>query len=389
MNVAKKPENGMIVTLSIQGFGRLFDSYLGSSFRFSLVAIIFAIELFHANRQRNLTLLWFWGTFAIIFKELLSLLLEANTTSSSLGSIYAYVLVFSISFFSYKQIVEKKVDFSEQLKIYIALCFAVQLYRIFIDYTFGGIVQLEATASYYEFGGAFFRPSNLESPVIYPIEVAIFFALILFRDISFMQKAPWLIISAISIIMTSSRSGLIMLFIFVSGFAIIKKQYIYFCLFVIICVIAFNTLDIFSRRINKMLDKNDRTYDTRFNSISTTIEQISNLDLKYSVLGLGYGSANVKNSEGKMLVYSENYPLALWANNGFVFLSIFLIYMFFCFKQGIKKRNTNTIILASLFIVNILALSLLMYSVQILFWYITFSLLQEKKKMTKLFLIEN
>lgn len=381
INVAKKPENGMIAALSIISFGPLFDGYLSGSYKFILIFAIFAIELFHSVYYHNNILYWCILVAAAIFKESIAFLIGINSLNSLFLSLYVYVIIFSISFFSYKQICEKNVDFSRQLKFYMMACIFVQLYRTFVDYSFGGIIKLEvqdeAYAYAYQMGEHLFRPSNLETPIAYAIEAALFFGLVLFNSECLKKKLPWLILAIVSVALTNSRSGMVMVALEIIAYCVLMKKIKFGSFVGIIGAIIIMVFD-YSSRFFSVFNFETRSYNTRFNSISNALEQISNFSLADMLWGLGYGTANYISPDKSVTFYVEDFFLCLIANSGYITFLLFIIFIAVACIVGFNKKNTNVIMLVCLLYANIFACSLLIYSIQILFWFLSFSLLSEQ-----------
>lgn len=381
LHVLRHAEYGLICSIFILGCGNFFDFFIPSYARFIAVAAIFVI-LYQKNKKVGKISKYFYiYCICVLVKECLCFLFSSFCDVASLSAaIYAYIIVFGIAYFSRPILFRAQVDFWEQYKYYILLCSVVQCYRAFVDYTFFGItpylVQDAAYEQYYEFGESLYRPSSFSSPIVYSIELSVFFAIILFKKGLKKDGLPWLVLSFVGIMLTNSRSGMILIAMSMIYYLYKQKQYGAFIFISIGIGIFLSTYAMYVARIMTIFDFTDHTYLIRFGSIFSIIDEIANESIINQLIGVGYGAVDSVTPSGDVRFYTEDFYLGLIANSGFVALLAFIVYVTILMKK--KSVVYYKFILVELLIINILAISLIMNVVQIIFWFITLSILNNE-----------
>ena len=229
----------------------------------------------------------------------------------------------------------------------------------------------------YEYGGELFRPSSLQGCIVYAIELGVFIGITILKEGINKINSIILIVATIGLLLTYSRSGLLIFFGSVM-FYLVRSQKTSFLPIALIAFVVYLLANIgYSDRLNESLDFGSETYQTRFTSIATVFGKISSFSFSECVLGVGYGMANYIGENGLIAYYVENYYLSLIINSGFVTFIMMIIYSIYVIVEGRKKKLTDTVVFGLLLVVNFLACSLLTYSVQILFWMLSLGILYD------------
>lgn len=382
-NVWKKPMYGAIITLFVFSFGALFIHYNFSLARYGAVVAIFIIEIFKGKSYLNKTFFALLSFF--IFKELLNLINNGSFHQFSMSAYY-YIITPTIAYLSFCKIKENNGDFLRQLKVYFIICLLVQLYRTIFDITFFGIIEFNFDINKYEdsmvVGSDLFRPSNLESCITFSIELGTFLGLLLLRE----KLSKWniliLLFGMIGLVLTLSRSGLVIFAIAVAYYAYANKNYKFLALiFIFGGFLAVNMG--FMERLTEMTDFGSETYQTRGSSIQNVTDSIRNFDFLSYIIGLGFGSANYAAEAGDSFkFYVENYYLATFINGGLIYFIALLLFCLLIIVHGWNKKKDYLCLSVGIMITNCLSCNLLSYTVEILFIYLAFSILHRERYKT-------
>lgn len=372
--VVKRPATGALVVLFTISLSPIIDSVFPQIFRNVWVLIVFLVQFVIGAKKKLITNTIIIYIAAVVFKEVFSFFILGNVNSLVL-SIYVYIVIFGVAYFTYK--FSKSTDeFWNYYKIYIVVCLLIQFYRTLFDYSFFGLATMNDDvqfASLYEFGGEHFRPASLQGSIIYAIELAIFISIILLKKGINKKNAIFIALAMIGLILTYSRSGLLIVGISVAYYFIKKKQIIKAS---VLAVLLLGLLSIFQygERLNESTDLSSDTYQGRFMSIAMTLNTIERLNIEDYIFGVGYGRANYVQEDGTVEYYVEDYFLSVIINSGILTLIALIAYFVKAIKKGLRRHCIETIPFIGLILVNILASSMLAYTVQILFWILTFSI---------------
>lgn len=377
--VVQKPFYGTLTTLIIISLGPAIDPSVGSNIKFGVIAAIFLVVATNALRHYKVSI------YAIVFmvlalvKEIIGYTL-GFTMQSFMLSIYVYVVIFGIAYFNFLDIKARGINFWDQYQIYIIICLAIQFYRAIFDFSFFGLATMKGDGMYqelYEYGGELFRPSSLQGCIVYAIELGVFIGITILKEGINKKNSIILIVATIGLLLTYSRSGLLIFFISVI-FYLVRSRKTSFLPIALIAFVVYLLANIgYSDRLNESLDFGSETYQTRFTSIATVLGKISSFNFFECIFGVGYGMANYIGENGLIAYYVENYYLSLIINSGFVTLILMIFYSIYIIFEGRKKKLSDTVVFVALLIVNFLACSLLTYSVQILFWMLSLSILYD------------
>lgn len=378
--VVKKPYYGTLATLIIISLGPAIDSSVGSNIKFGVIAAIFIVVAINAIGHYKV------ASYALVFmvlallKEMIGMAL-GFTMQSFMLSIYVYVIIFGIAYFNFLDIKARRINFWDQYKIYVIICLVIQFYRAIFDFSFFGLATMKGDGiigqELYEFGGELFRPSSLQGCIVYAIELGIFIGITIVKEGINKKNSVILILSTVGLLLTYSRSGLLIFLVSVVYYLIKSKKFSVLPV-ILLAFVAYMLAAIgYGDRINEFLDFGSETYQARLTSISMVSNKIFNFDLKDFIFGVGYGMANYVDENGAITYYVENYFISLIINSGFITLIMMVFYSIYVIIEGIRKKLVDTLLFGMLLVVNFLACSLLTYSVQILFWMLSLSILYD------------
>lgn len=384
--VLRKPEYGILATLILVGCGDLFDFFLPSIVKLASIFLIFIIEAYKGFKNKVIQghLLVFF--LLVVIKELLGFFFVPETNVNHfVTAIYVYIIIVTISIVSFKEIRKKNIDFWKQYTVYIIIGLLIQLVRAFYDYQFFGVkpylIDEVGADSFYEIGGVAYRPSSLMTPIVFSIELGVFIGATVIRKGITLKTLPMLLWAIIGLMLTNSRSGMVVL-ILVGIYWIVKNKRLVagavFATIVVGALFLFN----YAERLQTIFDFKNHTYDTRFKSINKTLGQVADFGVDKVLFGAGYGAANYIDENGDVLYYVEDFYISLLVNSGYITSLLFLGYLFYVISRGLRIRSSNVLLLVCILLVNFFACSLMIYTVQLLFWVITLSILWDYKEIS-------
>ena len=376
----KRPELGLVFTMALIGFGPLFDTFVGNGVKFAAILAIFLIETFRAGRMKYFNKMLIIYIIIAFFKELLSLI-AGSTLDSFVNAIFVYIILISITFFSFIENKRKGKDFYNQFKYFIFVCLVIQFYRIVFDYSFFGMAmstqKMDMYSDIYEYGSFSFRPSSLEDAIIFSIELSVFMCWMMFREGINKKNILYFIVCLIGLLFTFSRSGLVVLIIGLIWYMYKSKKSIGSLLVIIsIGIFLMMAMDYTDRFLDIFSSKSETSnYDIRFNSMKTVIGQIEEFSIPDIILGKGYNVANAPQKNGEILYYVENYYLTLLINSGIFALLLFILYFIRVVFVGLKKHNNFFMLCFLILLVNTIAASLYANNILMLLFYFSFAIL--------------
>lgn len=378
----KKPEFGILTTLLLLSLGPIVDSVLPSGTKYLL--LIFIMICLYIKTNRNYISANYYVLMVLFFiKELLTLGLTGSITSFMIAICY-FCVVPTITYFSYIHMCIKNVNYLNHLKIYIAISLAIQFYRTFFDITFFGFASYDFDLNKYSdlmtVGSELFRPSNLESCIIFAIELAVFLSLLVINEGVTKKTIPFILFGTIGLILTLSRSGLLIFLITVMYFLYKKGQIKWSVLFILL-VATFSIYLGFLERLSEMTDLHSETYEIRINSMNTVWNKVQNFDFSTLLFGYGSGSANraATGVNGDFTFYVENFFLAILIDNG-VFSLVAIAALFFkSLYVAVRKNRSLALLLSLVIITNFMSCNMISYCVEIFVLLISVPFLYNKK----------
>ncbi|MBP5551665.1 MAG: hypothetical protein J6X93_06420 [Bacilli bacterium] len=382
-----KPKYSFVFVLFIVAFGSFFDYYTFEYAKFISLLIILVAMLIDAARNDEINMYIIIFDLIVVMKELVCFAIGISDLNQLIMSIYVYAIIFSICYFGFRSFKRNKVDILNVMKCFFIICFLIQLYRTFFDYTFFGVKPYEferigSLADAYDFGGRYFRPSSLESPIVYSVQCGLIFGFILFKEGINRKSIFWLLAIIISIILTKSRTGMLIVIALVLVYSVITKKIIFPLFIVFTGAILLFALG-YGNTFMSIFDFSSETYARRITSIQNTISTIKSFNLVDILFGRGYGIAGYIQDDLSVSVYAENFYLALIVNSGFLSFCLFILYSLISIAKGMKSKNRIIWLFIAILMSNYFAISLLCYSIQIFFWFFSFELLNSKREKEK------
>lgn len=365
--ITKKTQYTITLVLMISSLSPILTQYISNGMYNILYIYIFLVLLYYAklNKQIKLTkglLIYLLGTGIILIINILSV--NVRVEQIVLFATRFYIFPF-IAYVSVKYMKEKNKTISSIFLLYFLVNIAIVYYRIFIDFSVGGL--------FFNIGPdhPMFRPSNLNSPIVFSIELAVFIVIYMIENNKFIYKCGFLIIIVIPMISMSSRSSLVflaLLLIVIIYKRIKNKRIIIFFSIFSLWITCF--LSLFIIKIDSMLE--------RFISIGGAFKSIYENKILFLLFGRGSGVASIATMEsGIGEVYVENFFMTLLIEYGVLLFLVFIIFNFISLKQKkiIFVDDISRFIIVGIFIVNLISSNLSANSVQLLYWFLIFNLI--------------
>lgn len=350
------------VVLNIQSIGVVYIFYFGA---------FFVRLLMLEHKRLNLRIL-FYILVALVFLTLQNLSTGQSIDEFILG-VSKFIFLPILALYAVKDLQRNKVDLFSIFIIYLIINYFVFYVRAFYDYSFFGVLDAD-------FEEWTYRPSNLSTPIIFAIEIAILISLMLRSNLSIAYKIMIAIITVLPLALMHSRSSYIIIAVSFFFFLLHQRRYGVFLSFV--SILFFITLFISTKSgeipyFLTIFDFSSDSYGTRFSSMEAAISVIASMDISELLLGLGSGTAS-QHSAGASLevdvVYVENALISLIVENGIIiFFCFFLSLVYYPIRTGLKGNSAHLfVILVSIWLVNFFAASLTVLSVQLLYWTVYF-----------------
>jgi hypothetical protein len=253
-------------------------------------------------------------------------------------------------------------------------------WRIFFDYTFFGLItlgDLENIGEVYSFGTDFWRPSSLESPIIFSIELSLFvFYYYHQKVLTSKDKINFNILIFFTIIpflAMRSRSAFIILLgafflhFFLNNFRFHKVLYFVIFILIVFPISVYLGLD-------NVIMLTDDSYSVRGNSLSDSLTQFLNSPTINILFGFGSGHSNFELEEySGFNVYVENFFASFLIDYGILLTFPFLILNLLLFLTGIiNSKNILKISISLFLLVNFFSSNLTAYSLQFFYWILLF-----------------
>ncbi len=269
----------------------------------------------------------------------------------------------------------------------VVICIFVVYWRVFVDYSFFGLISFADSTSVddlYKFGAEFWRPSSLESPIIFSIELALF-VFYYYRENTIIKNGNvksllFVLITIVPFLVMRSRSAFIillgtsLLYFFRNDFRFYKLIYVFFFILLISPFFKYIGFD-------SILFLTDESLSDRSNSLSNSLNGFVASSFKNIILGFGSGHSNFElNENSGFNIYVENYFASFLIDYGFVLTFLFLIFNAYLFIVGlISAGNIVKLSVPFFILVNFFSSNLTAYSLQFLYWLLIFEIYFLKK----------
>lgn len=359
--------------VSLSPFLRL---HISETEHYILLILIFSLLVARAIIDRLIR-----SQIVIIVLSLLSFislqLIVSDMSSKQLMLSFVRLLIIPITaYYSVFYIRLNKKKISDVFLPYFIVNLFILYYRSFVDYSFFGAIRIfEGFEQLYSVGGVLYRPSNLSSPIIFSVELAVFLAVVLHeqgRGLKFFLLSG---ISIVPFILMRSRSGLVLLIFLIVTKLLSGKKFrtilLAASLLAILILMFGQNLYILS-----VFDFAESSYVKRGHSILEALQTIGTYEVKYLLLGKGSGSANTYMSQAgsSYELYVENFFISILNDYGIVFNAILIFFTIYVITLTLttniynKERSFFTFAFMGILLTNFLASNLSLFTVQMIYW---------------------
>lgn len=308
-------------------------------------------------------------------------------------SIYRFLIIPIVAFYSVHISLKSDVKLSFYITPPIILGIGIVYYRIFFDYTFFGLVELDLYEKFsdnFSYGSTLWRPSSLESPIIFSMQLVLFLFYFLNQSNSDRKHRMIMrilfIISFFPLLVMRSRSAFIVLLISFSIILIYQKIKLKSILYLIALVwTLYFTIN--NVNLGSVFSLNDESYSVRSSSVINSLNQFTNGETKNLFLGFGSGYSNVEiNKNEGFNMYVENFFLSYLIDYGILFFLPFCIFNFWLLYKCLLSKNLYFFSFSIFLLTNFFSSNLTAYSIQFLYWIFVFNFLLTS---TKIFVYKN
>lgn len=366
----------MVLCLIISISSLLDEKYYFLLFGFITLVILYDLIQNNENIKRNHFLFIMIIPFFLLFQSIFIHI----TYQQNILSIFRYLI---LPFIAYAQILYLKryeVKYSTVFLPYFIINLGVLYYRAVVDYSFMGYVETYKGTIYeslYTFGGSGYRPSNLNSPIIFSIELVIFIYLLYLENKDKKKYFIFFLVLAIpALYLMSSRSSYVLITFFVLYQLIQEKRYKAFFILTVLSLVLLIS-DVKDIRFFSFLDYQNGSYGIRFDSVVTTIKKFALESTANILLGKGAGTANLFLGSGKNLIYyTENFHISVLVDEGVIGFLFWIFVNAYCVFLSFKKRRQYLgIIIIGLLLINFMSSNLTSYTIQFIYYALLFEII--------------
>ncbi|WP_299159455.1 hypothetical protein [uncultured Tenacibaculum sp.] len=346
----------------------------GSYLLIALIILMLSIHLVKDSLIKTKHIV-IWALVSVLI--LLQVLLVSLSGFQIILSIYRFIVIPFVIYYSFIYSKKNNLKFSQLLVPYFIVNLIIVYYRTVIDYSFFGVVNIYSGTEFehlFAYGGQSFRPSNLSTPIIFSIELVSFLSFFYYENKKTKMFYFLVIISIIPMIVMGSRSSYVMLFVVICYNLIYHKK----TLKILLSSFVFAFAVVLTGKLDDILSivtLKEHSYTARLGSITQLIDNLGNDNFITILFGKGVGFANMELEPGMGFgVYVENFHLALLYDSGiFIFLFWILFNLTLILFTIFKKRYFElAIIIFGILLVNIFSSNLTGYTVEIIYWLLVF-----------------
>jgi len=379
-----KPYYASLFLCLVISMSPFLDLYISSTKYYAINLLIVFVLMLCVFRDHLIFLKIPLLILTVVIFVLFQVLLISITSMQFELSLLRYIAIPVVSYYTIIYLKKNNLKLSDVFIFYIIINLIICYYRALIDYSFFGSIFTKAGTIYesqYSVGGVLYRPSNLNSPIIFSIELVAYWSLYLYEK---GKTKMFYLISLVSIypfILMRSRSAFVLLGLCIGSHLIYKKKYV---LLSVIGFLSIIMVVLFSSQIHflSVFNFHEESYATRVNSIIDTILNFRNESWQVVLFGKGFGTANMILVPGSnMAVYVENFHLSLLYDAGLVVFGTWIIFNIKIILSAIKKHKYAhiAVIIIGILFINIFSTNLTSYTVQVLYWQLAFMLLVNQK----------
>jgi|SaaInlStandDraft_1057018.scaffolds.fasta_scaffold02058_13 hypothetical protein len=337
-------------------------------YAFFLVGILIAAIIRDRGQLNNTMILYGLGVICIMLIQ--QAITDFDLNFLALGLVKLLMLPL-LGYFTAKYLHSNNKDLFSVFSLYLIVNLAIFYCRAFFEYTFFGILDVRTEEWVY-------RPSNLSSPIIFAVEMAIIISIMHVSNVSKRTKIIFIALIFIPLILMQTRAAIALFALMTMTYLIYSKQFLslfaltIFGIFIVYLLwfITGETPYIFS-----IFSYEGGAYGSRLSSITQTLTTFSEFNILEMLFGIGSGLASQHASSfGYESIYVENGIITLLVENGFLTLILFLMSLIYYVLKASLAGIAGYLYLLLLLIVgiNFFSASLTTISIQALFWLIYF-----------------
>lgn len=386
----KQPERVAMFLALVISLSPFTSRFVTDLFYFGLQLCMFMVLVNHCLKEKY-TIKWFLllMTAVISLQAINTFVLKNQSIIQFLYGMYQYVFLPSFAYLSVLSMRRRGMELGRVMLFYVLINLLILYWRAFVDYTFFGTNIIGIDWRYvdeYKIGGRFglYRPSNLNTPLSFAVELSALIAVILWENWareqmysnalhnSRVRSIVLLLVSLPAFALMKTRSGT-MLLIFLLGMLMIylKKTKLLLRIMVIGSGVLIFVQDRFY--LLTAFSPHEQTYSIRINSIMNSLVLFGKFTLSEQLLGKGVGAANSNLLSEGFIYYSENFFIAQLINGGILMFVLWIGVTVF----SLLKRTTYSyyrFVIIGILLVNILASSLSINNTWFLYWIVCFSI---------------
>ena len=366
----------LILILSISPMIKYFLGFQSLSIFYALfIGVIILSSINRGNEKVSQSMVLFILVLLVMLL-IQQLLIGFNFALLALGLVKLTMLPL-LGYFVARELHSRNKDIFSVFAIYLMVNVVIFFWRAFYDYSFFGI--LNATTFYGgDIGSLAYRPSNLTSPIIFGIELAMIISTMYVSNFSKWTKIFLFGVIFLILIIIQSRAAIFVISLMLMLYLNYSKQGNW-NFFIILTAVALISLGWFLSNelpyIFSLLSYEGGAYDTRISSVLVALEIFSNVSPVEFIFGVGSGLASQHASSfGYEAIYVENGLVSLMVENGFLVFIFFMgALVYYPMKKGLAGIcGYLYILLLSIVFVNLFSASLTVISVQAIFWLVYF-----------------
>jgi hypothetical protein len=399
----KQPEHIAMFLALVISLSPFTSRFIADWVYFGLQLCMFLVLVFQCIKEKC-TPKWFLLLMIVIIvlQAINTFVCKNQSVRQLLFGMYQYVFLPSFAYLSILSMRRKGMQLGRVMVFYVVINLLIFYWRAFVDYTFFGTNIAGLDWRYideYKIGGRYglFRPSNLNTPLSFAVELAVLIAVILWENwASELMPGSALRNNSLKSVLKNGRFGsIVLLLVSLPVFSLMKTRSGTMLLIFLLCtllislkktklllrvlVIGTVVLFIFQDRIYLLtaFSPYEQTYPTRINSIKNSLSLFSQFSLSEQLLGKGVGAANSNLLSDGFIYYSENFFVAHLINGGILLFVLWLgVTMFLLFKR--TTYNYYRFVIIGILLVNLLASSLSINNTWYLYWLVCFSTIISK-----------
>ena len=342
-----------------------------------LIVILMTIALIlNANRKEITLRLILFTLIGVIYALMQTLI--SNDLAAGVLCIFRYTLIPLFAYLACIEFRKSGKHIGSLLLPYLIVNLMIFYLRAFYSYDFFGVLDVALEEWMY-------RPSNLASPIIFAIEVAIALSLLMIADLKNGYKIIIVMTCIIPLLLMHSRSAGVIILIAALFYTIL--YYPKFWLFLILVLLLGLIMVDFDKfelpYFFSIFDTNEASYGSRFDSIRITLDYFLQKPSLIQFIGLGTLAASQSASSiGREMLYIESGVIAVLVEQGLLVFCIFILVIFLTTVVALRKRQNAFIIsvVHAVILINLMSASLTVTSIWLIICFMLAWILTDKRR---------